>query len=118
MRRFGRVKGLCGPGEIRTHDRNGKTDCIVKCIQMLQPLGHAGLTCGSATVNLILFWTKNFRNFEITFPHSGCSRYLKACRRPTLWLLSFHFGRMQEHPLQGKDIKHQSSIYLIKIDKT
>ena len=25
---------------------------------------------------------------------------------------------MQEHPLQEKDIKHQSSIYLIKIDKT
>ena len=60
------------------------------------------------------FWIK----IEITFPRSGCSRYLKACRRPTLWLLSSHFGRMQEHPLRGKDIKHQSSIYLIKINKT
>ena len=52
-------------------------------------------------------------NFQIwiTFPRSGCSRYLKACSRPTLWLLSSHFGRMLEHPLRGKDIKHQCSIY-------
>ena len=52
-------------------------------------------------------------NFQIwiTFPRSGCSRYLKACSRPTLWVLSSHFGRMLEHPLRGKDIKHQCSIY-------
>ena len=59
-------------------------------------------------------------NFQIwiTFPRCGCSRYLKACSRPTLWVLSSHFGRMVEPPLRGKDIKHQSSIYLIKIDNT
>ena len=96
--------------------------------QMLKPHGQPDLikmlmckckcnTFFKKRINF-LFWTKIFRNFEITFTRSGCSRYLKACRRPTLWLLSSHFGRMQEHPLRGKDIKHQSSIYLIKIDKT
>ena len=65
----------------------------------------------------VLHW-KFWIEIEITFPWSGCSRYLKACRRPTLWLLSSQFGRMQEHPLWGKDTKHQSSIYLIKINKT
>ena len=90
----------------------GHTDLICKCI--------CNFKCDTSFKTKInfLFWTKNFRNFEITLPRSGCSRYLKACRRPTLWLLSSHFGRMQEHPLRGKDIKHQSSIYLIKIDKT
>ena len=52
-------------------------------------------------------------NFQIwiTFPRCGCSRYLKACSRPTLWVLSSHFGRMLEHPLRGKGIKHQCSVY-------
>ena len=128
MRRFGRVKGLYGPGEIRTHDRNGKTnlqnfmDTDAKTTS--QPVVIQIMRCKCIYKTLFKkkinfrFWTKKFRNFEITLPRSGCSRYLKACRRPTLWLLSSHFGRMQGHPLRGKDMKHQSSIYLIKINKT
>ena len=41
MRRFGRVRGLYGPGEIRTHNRNGKTN---QQSYMLKPLSQPDLT--------------------------------------------------------------------------
>ena len=117
-------------GEIRTHELIGKT------LQMLRPQHYNHYTNLSwlgkwgnylwynifKIINKTIILQQKFQilNFQIwiTFPRSGCSRYLKACSRPTLWVLSSHFGRMLEHPLRGKDIKHQSSIYLIKIDKT
>ena len=117
-------------GEIRTHELIGKT------LQLLWPqhynhytnlsqLGNYGnylLYNIFKIINKTIILQQKFQilNFQIwiTFPRSGCSRYLKACSRPTLWLLSSHFGRMLEHPHRGKDIKHQSSIYLIKIYKT